>query len=191
MSFLSNFFPLLSYLTLLCLIRHDVNDGRRSTAGSKQIQLIERLQGCFGHPNGAGVQLWQTMVGFVTTLPDTIVLETNIQIRPAMWALTVVFHFINSLTLGRCSCNLKSVICNLISSNKCHEHFLWNCPQMNTTKHFVQVFTSWLCLIIMINLKWYERKHNDDLVHEFRNFSTSGMELMPSCTKPAMRTDNQ
>ena len=39
-------------------------------------------------------------------------------------------QWFNSLTPGRCSCIFKFVIFKLISMIY-HEHFLWNCPQMN------------------------------------------------------------
>ena len=41
---------------------------------------------------------------------------------------------VNSLTLGRCSCNRKLLIFKIISTKECLELFLWNCPHMNATR---------------------------------------------------------
>jgi len=35
---------IISHLALLCFIRHDVNNRRRSAASTEQIQLIQRFQ---------------------------------------------------------------------------------------------------------------------------------------------------
>ena len=40
---------------------------------------------------------------------------------------------INSLAPGRCGCNLNWIIFKLFS-DRYLEHFLWNCPQVNTTR---------------------------------------------------------
>ena len=46
----------------------------------------------------------------------------------------VVWLMINSLSSGGCSCILKLVILKLIK-DRCIEHFVWNCPQLNLTRH--------------------------------------------------------
>ena len=44
-------------------------------------------------------------------------------------------YHINSLVLGRCGCNFKSVISEHMLRIIVHEHFLWNFSHVNATEH--------------------------------------------------------
>ena len=44
------------------------------------------------------------------------------------------------LAPGRCGSNFRLVIPKVISTTRCLEHFLWNCPQSNATRHHWWIF---------------------------------------------------
>ena len=62
-------------LVLVDLVEHDVNDRVSAATDTEEVQLVQSLESCNCHPDGAGVQLRDAGVGLVTSFPDPIVLN--------------------------------------------------------------------------------------------------------------------
>ena len=57
---------------------NDMNSRRLASSRSKQVQLTDGFQRCLGHTNGTSIKFSLTVIGLVTTLPDTIVLSGEV-----------------------------------------------------------------------------------------------------------------